>query len=144
LPQEAELTLICYTLGYTGRKLDEIVRALDERDAILFDIRYSPRSRNPVYNRAYLESALRDRYSWVKDLGNVNYALLSPIKIANYPAGKARITVTAKPVALMCVCENAATCHRTVIADLLLADGFQVEEIQWGSPHAVQGSLFEE
>ena len=117
------MTQIVYTLGYTGRKLAEITRALDDRDAILFDIRYSPRSRNPAYSKDYLQATLKDRYVWVKDLGNVNYALLSPIKIANYAAGKARITATAKPVILMCVCENAATCHRTVVADLLIVGG---------------------
>jgi uncharacterized protein (DUF488 family) len=138
------LTQICYTLGYTGRKLAEIIRILEERDAILFDIRYSPRSRNPDYNKDYLQAALKDRYVWVKDLGNVNYNVISPIKIANYPAGKARITATTKPVVLMCVCEDPAHCHRTVVADLLLADGFTVEEILKGTADAVQGELFEE
>lgn len=138
------MTQIVYTLGYTGRKLAEITRAIDDRDAILFDIRYSPRSRNPTYNKDFLQAALKDRYVWVKDLGNVNYNVLSPIKIANYAAGKARITATAKPVILMCVCQDPVHCHRTVVADLLIADGFTVEEILSAGPDAVQESLFEE
>jgi uncharacterized protein (DUF488 family) len=77
----------------------------------------------------------------VKALGNMNYRLLSPVKILDYEAGRVQIAASALPVVLMCVCQAPTHCHRTIVADLLRRDGFTVEEIAPTKPHAVQGDL---
>ena len=67
------MTRQVYTLGYSGRQLDEIKAMVEEREAILFDIRFSPRSRNPTWNEGNLRAAFGARYRHIRALGNANY-----------------------------------------------------------------------
>ena len=62
-----------YTIGYTGIPFAQLQAFLDAHQAFLVDIRYSPRSRNPVYNQKALQAALSGRYVHVGELGNRNY-----------------------------------------------------------------------
>ena len=120
-----------YTIGYTGRTPGEIKQIVEERDAMLFDIRYSTNSRHSRWTQPYLQAVLQDRYVHVRALGNVNYQLISPIKILDYEVGRDQIEHCSKPVILMCACEKYEACHRQVVADLLRRDGFDVQEIEF-------------
>ena len=117
-----------YAFGYTGRHLSTIAESLAKADAMLLDIRYSPRSRAPMWNRKNLESVLGDRYLWAGDtLGNRLYRT-DDIEIVDLSAGLELIVSLAakRPVALMCVCASLDGCHRAVITRALVAKGYEV------------------
>jgi uncharacterized protein (DUF488 family) len=120
-----------YTIGYSGRQPQHLLNLAARIDAVIYDIRFSPRSRVPAWNGRALAAAWGDRYRHVGTLGNKNYKG-GDIELVDYEAGKAAIAASPKPVILMCVCADPAICHRTFIAQLLRRDGFAVEELE---PH---------
>lgn len=124
------MTQKVFTIGYSGRKPQELKQICENLDAVIFDIRFSPRSRVAHWSGKRLGELLGDRYLHVKALGNVNYKG-GPIKIMNYKEGRARIEANKKPVILMCACssEKYHTCHRRNIAEMLKVDGFEVKEL---------------
>ena len=110
-----------FAFGYTGRNLPTLVANIEQADAVLLDIRYSPRSRVPTWNRRALEEAFGERYVWTGDtLGNRLYRT-DTIEIVDMPTGVELIEAIAQkhPVALMCACTDFATCHRRVITEEL-------------------------
>lgn len=124
------MTRQVYTIGYTGRKPEEVKRIVRDMDAVLFDIRFSPRSRIPQWAGSNVSALVGvGNYRHVKALGNANYKGDGPVELVNYPAGLAAILASTRPVILMCACGNPATCHRTVVAHMLAADGLEVVEI---------------
>lgn len=122
-----------YTVGYIGKKPFALREAIESRDAMLFDVRYSPYSRAPQWQRAALQKLLGDRYRHVRAFGNAAYKS-GGMQIVDYAAGKHLVERETRPVVLMCACSDAHACHRTVIADMLRADGFAVEELDDGAP----------
>lgn len=118
-----------YTIGYSGRSVEDVKAIVEDLDAVLFDIRFSPFSRNPDWTGQRLRSAFGFRYFHVKTLGNANYKSDGPISILDYNAGRLAIEKSTRPVVLMCACAHYATCHRATVATMLRADGFTVEEI---------------
>ena len=122
------MTFPIYAFGYTGRKLDTLVENVRRADATLLDIRFSPRSRAPMWNRRNLEDAFGERYLWAGDtLGNRLYRT-DAIEIVDIERGLELVASLAaqRPVALMCVCASPVGCHRTVITEALLERGFVV------------------
>lgn len=129
-----------WTVGYSGRTPDALREALLRRDAVLFDIRLSPRSRQPAWNRGRLEALLGTRYTHVGELGNLNYKTSEKgIELADPAAGLKLIREATRPVVLMCVCRDVEHCHRQVVADLLEAAGWRVEEMDWDAAAATIG-----
>jgi uncharacterized protein (DUF488 family) len=125
------MTKIVYTMGYDGRKLQDIAEIARRLDATVFDIRYLARSRNPWFNRGRMQEWLGDRYQRVRDLGNINYkGTFEEIEIVDLEAGIHRIELSQRAVILLCVCKDYATCHRSVIAAELLRRGFSVKEFE--------------
>lgn len=118
-----------YSLGYLGRTLPEILAILVERSAVLVDIRLVPYSRNKAFIKGALERVLGPRYVWVRSLGNLNFRTGGPVALADYAAGRAAILALQSPVVLMCACREHERCHRSVVAQALTAEGFEVEEI---------------
>ena len=119
-----------YSFGYTGRQLSTLQESIGKSNALLLDIRFSPRSRVPMWNRRNLEMTFGDRYLWVGNLlGNSMYRTNS-IAIVDMARGLELISrIAAKqPVALMCVCASPIGCHRSTITHVLLDAGFQVLE----------------
>ena len=113
-----------YDLGYQTIKDPAIlVQVAEKLDAIVMDVRFSPRSRDYRWNMATLASLLQasplhPRYVHVAELGNVNYkGWNAPIQISHLPYGLKLISIAleAKPVILMCTCRDRSTCHRLVI-----------------------------
>lgn len=128
------MTTKIYTIGYTGRKPEEIKQAVRERGAVLLDIRFSPRSRVPQWTKKRLTELLGERYKHVKALGNINYKG-GPIELVDFEAGKAIIDGFEVPVVLMCACKDQHRCHRTTVAQMLQAQGdYQIQEIGQSSP----------
>ena len=123
-----------YTLGYLGRTLPEVAAILEERNAMLADIRLVPYSRNKAFIKAVLERTLGPRYVWVRALGNLNYKTGGPVALADYTMGRTAILALDTPVVLMCACRDYGRCHRAVVAEALRAEGFSVEEIPLSHP----------
>lgn len=139
---ETQMTTTVYTIGYSGRRPDEVRRIVKNLNAILFDIRFSPRSWLPQWAGSGVCSLVDGDYRHLKALGNANYKG-GPVSIVDYEAGRAAIQITERPVILMCVCGDPAHCHRTVVAEMLRADGFTVVELNTGQPYK-QARMFEE
>jgi uncharacterized protein (DUF488 family) len=119
-----------YTIGYSGRTPEGVLAIMNELGgAVLVDVRFKPVSRfQPQWNGKSLANLLGPLYVPLPEFGNVNYKE-GPIEIADYAAGVAKLRALGKPAVLMCVCKDAATCHRTTLAGMLRADGFEVEEV---------------
>ena len=132
------MTHTIYTYGYSGKHPEQLNQLVTALDATIFDIRFSPRSRNAAWSEKRLRERFADRYQHVKAFGNANYKG-GDILIVNYEAGRALIEKSDRPVILMCVCRNPAICHRTHIARLLRTAGFTVTELK---PQVVQPKLF--
>lgn len=112
-----------YTLGYTGLKPDKIDKWLQLNNAVIADIRMSPRSRVPMWEKDALIKQLGERYVHIPALGNVNYKNGGVITLADPAMGLKLIEVMidANNVVLMCACKHVATCHRSYAADFLMA-----------------------
>ena len=141
-----------YTIGHSTRTLDELVALLRAFGvSLLADIRTIPRSRhNPQFNADSLRAALprrRLRYAHLPRLGGLRRAReVSPnagwrnasfrgfadyMMTEEFEGGLAELrTLTASAsVALMCAEAVPWRCHRSLIADALVARGAHVEHI---------------
>ncbi len=144
-----------YTLGYTGLTPSLILELAVKLDARVMDIRYSPWSKNELWNFDNLKKAWGARYyEHVQWLGNVNYAwpdrgihLLDVISGTYVVKG----ALERRPVILMCACLDVTTCHRAVVAREMKArygieaihlDRASIEAILKPEPVEQQMSLF--
>ncbi len=117
-----------YTLGYavpgSGDALEELMRA---SEVLLVDIRLRPRSRWwPVWNKKQLRERWGARYTHEKQLGNVNYRERSlPVQLVGPNveqaiAGLVALLEQGYSVVLLCACREYESCHRKVIAEMVL------------------------
>ena len=114
-----------YTLGYSRLHPADILRTAERLDALIADIRISPRSRLPVWNQKPLQAAWGERYLHIPELGNRNYkgeygdgvVLDSPEQGAN----RVLSLLEQRPVILLCACFDWHTCHRREAADFIAA-----------------------
>jgi len=143
---------VVFTVGHSTRPLEEFIALLEAHSvASLVDVRTVPRSRrNPQFNRDTLPEALRAAgigYEHVAGLGgfrrthpesqNAGWRNLSFRGYADYmqtpefAANLAALLEQAKRerVALMCAEAVPWRCHRSLIADALVAHGVRAEEI---------------
>lgn len=127
-----------YTVGYAHWSALGLQTRIEAMDAMLFDIRYSPYSRRADFNGDALEARFGDRYYHLMSWGNDRYRVGPPIRIHNFQSGLAIVRDVMRrrpghPVVLLCGCADYEMCHRAVIADLLRAVGYTVEELLSGS-----------
>lgn len=124
-----------YLAGYTGRKPEQLKQLSDALEATVVDIRLSPRSRVPYWEKSALQSLLGTRYTWVKELGNVNYKGLGGINILDMQRGIDRLigvnAVNSGNMILLCACKDGHSCHRSVVGERLVEVGFNVQEVDW-------------
>ena len=122
-----------YTMGYTGRSIEDLRKAVHGLGAYLADIRFSPVSRNPIWNGDNLSNEFGLLYKHVKDLGNKNYSNPEKPHVlvdAEFGLWDIEWMLTVAPVILLCACEDAHTCHRTTAATMIAERlGCEVEEI---------------
>ena len=146
-----------YTIGHSTRPLPDFLEMLrGHRVELLADVRTIPRSRrNPQYNSDALADALEQahiRYRHIAGLGglrhprkeateNLGWRNLSFRGYADYmqTAEFARLLdeliglADAERTSIMCAEAVPWRCHRSLIADALLARGIEVEEIESAS-----------
>jgi uncharacterized protein (DUF488 family) len=140
------------TIGHSTRTLEAFSELLEaHRVELLIDVRTIPRSRrNPQFNRETLPTALEQAgigYRHMKELGGLRHPhrdspntawrnagfrgyadyMLEP----DFGAALDRLTelATEKRTAVMCAEAVPWRCHRSMIADALLARGIAVEHI---------------
>jgi uncharacterized protein (DUF488 family) len=144
---------LVFTIGHSTRARKDFLRLLRAHGVReLADVRTIPRSRhNPQFNRGELARALRRagiRYEHMPELGglrrpkpdsvNTAWRNASFRGFADYmqtPEFEEAIERLAREarrrrVAVMCAEAVPWRCHRSLIADALIARGFSVEEIE--------------
>ena len=126
-----------YTWGYKGKKLSDLLALLDERDAILIDCRYMPRTRRAEFRQRTLMDQLGDRYHWIRGFGNLNWKadFSAPVLIADLEGGWQQLKEImelhpGKNLLLVCTCRVGEDCHRHEVAVWLQANwGLKFEHL---------------
>ena len=140
------------TIGHSTRPIQEFIGLLKSHHVKrLVDVRTIPRSRhNPQFNRSDLSKALhsaRLHYTWMRGLGGLRHPRPDSINIgwhnlsfrgyADYMQtlefrlnlDKLIALAESEQVAIMCAEAVPWRCHRSLIADALLARGIEAQEI---------------
>jgi uncharacterized protein (DUF488 family) len=143
---------VIFTVGHSKRSFEKLVEILRAHGVErLIDVRTIPRSRhNPQFNRETLSKALHCRrlnYRHMSALGGLRHASSDSINtgwrnasfrgFADYmqtPAFRKALErlvelATQKPTAIMCAEAVPWRCHRSLIADALIARGCEVRDI---------------
>lgn len=141
-----------WTIGHSTRDFDEFLQCLQSQNIhTLVDVRHFPGSRKfPQYNKGNLETTLPDNgieYTHLVDLGGrriplpesknkawrnqsfqgyADYMETEPFKKA---LGQLKAIASEKPTAIMCSEAVWWRCHRSMIADVLKAEGWTVMHI---------------
>jgi uncharacterized protein (DUF488 family) len=134
-----------FTLGYGGRKPDELTALIRDRGIkTVVDVRLRPdRAAMGVYQKAKtpekgIEKLLRDTgstYVWLAELGNLFVGLDDWEARYSRLLEKAgdllveRLIPLAGPVCLLCCEKDPAHCHRRLIAEFLARRGYAIEHI---------------
>jgi len=153
MPHKLNRAMNVYTIGHSTRPLPDFLAMLQGHNIeLLVDVRTVPRSRhNPQYNRDDLAAALniaKIRYRHMPGLGglrhprkgateNLGWRNLSFRGYADYMQTaeflhhlNELITLAGSAqTAIMCAEAAPWRCHRSLIADALLARGIHVDEI---------------
>lgn len=111
-----------YTFGYQSGSFYEFKAKVDELDALVLDVRYSPFTAMPFWGQRQLRELLGSSYRHIKALGNVNYKDHGNIQIADMDSGCNEVIdliVLDFPCILLCACRDYDTCHRKVVAEEL-------------------------
>ena len=148
---EGGATMI-FTLGHGTRPLKEFVALLQEHGVQrIVDVRTIPRPQyNPQFNREWLPAALERAgvaYSHAPELGSLRHARKDSINTAwrnasfrgfsdymeteAFEAGLEKLIALAgsERVAILCAEALPWRCHRSLIADALVARGIEVQHI---------------
>jgi hypothetical protein len=127
-----------YTAGYSGHTAPQLLEVALEKNALVLDIRFSPWSWQAEWRKYALESLLDGRYAYVKNWGNRNYNNREAgIEIVDFAAGLkdmmregVRFEMRCNFI-LLCQCPVLESCHRAVVAEMMRAEGYRVEELYW-------------
>ena len=125
-----------YLTSYADREVTRLPDLLDFLDAQLIDIRFAPSAGGtPLqWRKDYLRLLLGDRYRHIPHLGNRLAKDSSRSSIQNLDLGIRIITQMGANLLLMCECRNVEDCHRATIAQSLVEQGFETQEINdWSS-----------
>jgi uncharacterized protein (DUF488 family) len=149
-PQDESLMI--YTIGHSTRPIDEFISILKSfHISKLIDVRTIPKSRfNPQYNQEDLSQSLAQEkieYEHMASLGGLRHPKKDSINTgwrnasfrgyADYMQTKVfedslQVLIKEsrkKTVAIMCAEAVPWRCHRSLIADALLSQGIEVEDI---------------
>jgi len=151
-PIVPENTARVFTIGHSSRSLADFLELVREfRLGVLVDVRRYPRSRrHPQFNHESLIDAmarLEVRYHHFPELGGYR----EPIDPASHPAlaepmfkgyaehmasaefnvalGRLQARALDARVAVMCAEAQPGECHRNLLSDALVRDGFQVTHL---------------
>lgn len=111
-----------YTFGYGGRLPDQLQALVEQLDAVVVDICFSPRSRSPDWSGGRLQKLLGKQYRHLPALGNRNYKG-GPVEFVDLETGMVEVgeLLNQQPVILLCVCGDVQRCHRLPAAEAIAA-----------------------
>ena len=144
---------VIYTIGHSTRPIESFLELLRAHGVEqLVDVRSIPKSRhNPQYEQGALRRALKTakvRYVYIRALGGRRHARKDSMntgwlnasfrgyadymQTAAFRAGLNRLERIARErvTAIMCAEGFFARCHRSLLADALVVDGWRVRHIQ--------------
>lgn len=144
------MTRPLFTIGYEGKTVEELLDQLqDSGVALLIDVRAVAASRRPGFSKTALAGALKDRgidYLHLRPLGTpkagreaarqgriaemraiFDEQLTTPE--AEFALAQAEAAASERPSALLCFEADAAHCHRTIVAERMAADGFEITDL---------------
>ena len=144
---------VLYTIGHSTRPIDEFLQLLNAHGVEkVVDVRTIPRSRhNPQYDQMALRKALRAAhigYQHMPRLGGLRHArkdspnagwvnpsfrgFADHMQSKGFQDGLRYLEAEARKraTAIMCAEAFVARCHRSLIADALIVDGWRVRHIQ--------------
>ena len=125
-----------YTIGYSGRTIEELKAITDSHNGGILDIRYSPRSRRPEWSKKRLTALYGNLYLHLWEWGNELYNQ-GEIQLADFTEGlrvfkgieeDAKAAEWNGAIFLMCACKEYDRCHRRQVAELLREHGYEVKE----------------
>ena len=148
---------VLYTIGHSTHSIDEFVSLLRAHGvAQIADVRSIPKSRHcPQFNAEILGKSLRDvgiGYASIQSLGGRRHARKDSVNAgwrnasfrgyADYMATvefagglKELIDLaSARPTAILCAEAVPWRCHRSLIADAMTVEGWDVQEIMSAAP----------
>ena len=144
---------VLYTVGHSTRPIGDFLKLLEAHGIQnVVDVRAIPRSRrNPQYEQTALRQTLKAvhiRYQQLRQLGGRRHArkdspnggwinasfrgFADHMQSKDFQEGLRRLEAEARKrvTAIMCAEGFAARCHRSLIADALVVDGWRVLHIQ--------------
>jgi len=114
-----------YTIGYGSLKgSEDLARLIDgEHIDVLFDVRYAPTGRNPLWRSGAVALTVQQagipEYVHMQSLGNPDFKSGKPAyRVLDDEAGMPPLIARLKSgqnVALMCVCKDTPHCHRRLV-----------------------------
>ena len=116
-----------YTVGYAADGSAQLLeQVMSDPTMLLVDIRLVPRSRwFPHWNKKGLIQLWGNRYRHERRLGNLNYKnRRKPIELVDATGGIEPLVAllqTGYSIVLLCACVQYETCHRKLVAELLLS-----------------------
>ena len=122
-----------FTIGYGGRKFADFIALLQQHGiSLVVDIRRSPRSKMPEYNKESIEAKLPQfgiSYIWMGEtLGGLRRGGYPKyMESDDYQAGITKLLELAKQgnIVLMCKERTDAGCHRRYIVETLTNNGIK-------------------
>jgi uncharacterized protein (DUF488 family) len=118
-----------YTTGFAGKDVADLPKLLENLDAVLADIRFTPFSKDFEWRREYLKLLLKNKYRHVSAFGNRSNNE-NKFTINNFNLGLKVIESWNENVLLMCECAEFQNCHRSVLANELRKKDCEVMEIE--------------
>ncbi|MBN1681933.1 DUF488 domain-containing protein [Candidatus Bathyarchaeota archaeon] len=107
-----------FTIGYGGKKPDDFFKELDGLNPdIVVDVRENPfKAYLNCYTKNSLENHLKEKYVWIRELGNKTRTL--PPTLVDEEEGLKKlkqILQTHSTVILLCAEKEEENCHRNYI-----------------------------
>ncbi len=136
---------VVYTAGYSAWEPEQLFSVARSLEAVIVDVRLSPRSRDPRWRLSKLAAMGGDDYLWVPELGNTNYREEdAPVRLSNVEDGVEKVRAVVEkgrsPV-LLCACRRHVGCHRTdAAAAVAEALGMKVKHLYPQSSRSGGGS----
>ena len=139
-----------YTIGTQGLAVERLEQIVSKLDALLVDVRTSPKSWNPDYQRANLATLFGQRYAWKGDvLGGFGHTNSRGVEWLKEQRRE-------RTLLLMCMEHRPGDCHRHsdicwphfpdalhICGDELILARELERSIQDGDEYEVHGSLAE-
>jgi hypothetical protein len=134
-----------YLCGYGGHCPERLLSLTEQLQAVVFDIRLSPTSRDERWRGESLQELLGERYIGNPAWGNKNRFNGGAIEIMDWKVGLQRFKLMIgdrRPDAaiLLCGCRSITECHRAVVGRrLAVEERYEVRDLHhWTKPGAAQ------